>query len=117
MCKALRTTCRQRTLPPGLILQSNQGSQYVSWPYCALGTSSGTTVSMSRRANDWDNIPTVSFFKTLKIERTYQTRDETRAQARLGVVDWREGYDDWHRLHSSTGSRTPVQTGKTLMAT
>lgn len=39
-------------------------------------------LSMSRRANAWGNAPMESFFKTLKVERIYQTRYETRAQAR-----------------------------------
>ncbi len=50
------------------------------------------TISMSRRANARDNAPMKSFFKTLKVERIYQTRCETRAQARLDIVDWIEGY-------------------------
>ncbi len=32
-----------------------------------------------------------SFFKTLKVERVYQLRYATRAQARLDIVDWIEG--------------------------
>ncbi len=53
-----------------------------------LAASWGMTVSMSRRANAWDKAPMESFFKTLKVERIYQTRYETRAQARLDIVDW-----------------------------
>ncbi len=41
---------------------------------------------MSRRFNAWNNAPKESFFKTLKVERIYQTRYE--AQARLDIVDW-----------------------------
>jgi transposase InsO family protein len=57
-----------------------------------------------------------SFFKTLKVERIYQTRYETRAQARLDIVNWIEGYYNRRRLHFSTGYRTPVQAEETLMA-
>jgi transposase InsO family protein len=79
------------------------------------------TVSMSRRANAWESehcsdAPMESFFKTLKVERIDQTRYETRAQARLDIVNWIEGYYNRRRLHSSTGYRTPVQTEETLMA-
>jgi transposase InsO family protein len=66
--------------------------QYASRAYRALSASWGMTVSMSRRANAWDNALMESFFKTLKAERIYQTRYETRAQARLDTVDWIEGY-------------------------
>src|SRR3954469_4115847 len=74
VCQALRSACWQRRPPPGLILHSDQGSQYASRAYRALAASWGMTVSMSRRANAWDNAPMESFFKTLKVERIYQTR-------------------------------------------
>ncbi|MGX5877490.1 IS3 family transposase, partial [Burkholderia gladioli] len=63
---------------------------------------------MSRRDNAGDNAPMESFFKTLKVERIYQVRYETRAQARLDIVDWIEGYDNRERLHTSNGFLTPV---------
>ena len=72
------------------------------------------TMSMSRRANAWDNAPMESFFKTLKVERVYQTRYETRAQARLDIVDWIEGYYNRQRLHSSAGYCTPVHAEELL---
>jgi putative transposase len=73
------------------------------------------TMSMSRRANAWDNAPMESFFKTLKVERVYQTRYETRAQARLDIVDWIEGYYNRQRLHSSAGYCTPVYAEELLL--
>jgi transposase InsO family protein len=57
-----------------------------------------------------------SFFKTLKVERIYQLRYETRAQARLDVVDWMEGFYNRRRLHSSIGYRTPARLESSLMA-
>ena len=48
-------------------------------------------MSMSRKGNAWDNAAMESFFKTLKVERIYQVRYDTRAQARLDIVDWIEG--------------------------
>lgn len=56
-----------------------------------------------------------SFFKTLKVERIYQTRYETRAQTRLDIMDWIEGYYNRRRFHSSTGYRTPVQADEALL--
>ncbi len=57
-----------------------------------------------------------SFFKTLKVERIYQLRYETRAQARLDIVDWIEGFYNHRRLHSSIGYRTPANVESSLMA-
>lgn len=93
-----------------------ESAQYASRACRKLAASWGMTVSMSRRANAWDNAPMESFFKTLKVERIYQTRYETRAQARLDSVDWIEGYYNRRPIHSSTGYRTPVQAEETLMA-
>jgi transposase InsO family protein len=42
-----------------------------------------------------------SFFKTLKVERVYQVQYETRAQARIDVVNWIEGFYNSQRLHTS----------------
>jgi transposase InsO family protein len=47
---------------------------------------------MSRSGDCWDNAAMESFFKTLKIERVYRTHYETRAQAKLDIVDWIEGF-------------------------
>lgn len=92
VCQALRSAYWQRKPPPGLLLHSDRGSQYASRAYRSLAAAYGMMVSMSRRANAWDNAPMESFFKTLKVERIYQTHYATRAQARLDIVDWIEGY-------------------------
>nr|WP_232456619.1 hypothetical protein [Burkholderia ubonensis] len=42
---------------------------------------------MSRRANAWDNAPMESFFKTLKVERIYQTHYD-RSMSRC---TWKRG--------------------------
>lgn len=72
--------------------------------------------SVSRRANCWDNAVLESFFKTLKVERVDQVRYATRAQARLDIVDWIEGFYNQRRLHSSIGYRTPADVERELMA-
>jgi putative transposase len=90
-----------------LILHSDRDSQYASWRYRELAKECGMTMSMSRRANAWDNAPMESFFKTLKVEQTSRCRYETRAHARLDVVDWIEGFYNRQRIHSSIGYRTP----------
>ena len=46
----------------------------------------------------------------------YQTCYETRAQARLDIVDWIEGYYNRQRLHSSIGYCVPVKAEEILLA-
>jgi len=43
-----------------------------------------------------------SFFKSLKVERIYQLRYTSRAQARLDVVNWIEGFYNLERLHQQS---------------
>jgi len=54
--------------------------------------------------------------KTLKVERVYPLRYETRAQARLDIVDWIEGFYNHLRLRSSIGYRIPAYVKSSLMA-
>jgi transposase InsO family protein len=63
--------------------------------------------SMSRKANCWDNAAMESFFKTLKVERVYQVRYESRAQARIDLVNWIEGFYNSQRLHTSIDFQVP----------
>jgi putative transposase len=107
VCDALRSAYWQRRPSPGLIVHSDRGVQYASWAHRELAEQYGMVMSMSRRANAWDNAPMESFFKTLKVEQTSRCRYETRAQARLDVVDWIEGFYNRQRIHSSIGYRTP----------
>lgn len=59
-----------------------------------------------------------SFFKTLKVERVYQLRYETRARARarVDIVDWIEGFYNRQRMHSAISYQTPVAAESDLTA-
>jgi transposase InsO family protein len=86
----------------GLLMHSDRGSQYASDDYRKLLKQFQMTQSMSRKGNCRDNAPIESFFKTLKVERTYRLRYTSRDQARLGIVDWIEGIYNERPLHSAT---------------
>jgi putative transposase len=105
-----------RKPPAGLISHSDRGVQYASGDYRKLLSDLGMVQSMSRRANCWDNAAMESFFKTLKVERIDRMRYDTRAQARLDIVDWIEGFYNQRRIHSSIGYRTPAEVERELMA-
>jgi putative transposase len=78
VCQALRSAYWQRKPPAGLIMHSDRGSQYASDRHRRLIKDYQMVQSMSRRASCWDNAVMESFFKTLKVERIYQLRYETR---------------------------------------
>jgi len=116
VCEALRMAVWRRKPAPGLIVHTDRGSQYASDRYRALIKDFRMIQSMSRRANCWDNAPMESFFKTLKVERIHRLRYDTRAQARLDIVDWIEGFYNLERMHSSIGYQTPAAAESSLRA-
>jgi len=67
-CRALRVALQSRRPPSGLILHSDQGSQFTSESFTDLARSHGITQSMSRRGDCWDNAVVESFFDTLSAE-------------------------------------------------
>ena len=106
--QALKSAYWQRKPNAGLIMHTDRGSQYASTPHRKLIKDYQMVQSMSRRANCWDNAPMESFFKTLKVERVHRIRYQSRAQARLDIVDWIEGFYNRKRLHSAIGYMTPI---------
>ena len=108
VCNALKMAYWRHKPSPGLIMHTDRGSQYCSHDHRQLLRDYGMLVSMSRRANAWDNAVIESFFKTLKVERVYRVRYRTRAQAALDIINWIEGFYNRTRLHSAIGYRTPV---------
>ncbi len=116
VCDALKMAYWRRKPAAGLIAHSDRGVQYASRAYRTLLEQFGMTQSMSRRANAWDNAPVESFFKTLKVERVDRLRYASRAQARLDIVDWIEGFYNQRRLHSAIGYRSPAEHERSLTA-
>ena len=116
VCRALSSAYWQRKPAAGLIMHSDRGSQYASASHRQMIKDYRMIQSMSRRANCWDNSAMESFFKTLKVERTHLLRYDTRALAKLDIVDWIEGFYNHSRMHSSIGYKTPVNAESSLMA-
>lgn len=66
--KTVRLALEKEKVTDGLVLHSDQGSQYTSAAYELLTKEYNITVSMSRRGNCWDNAPMENFFGHLKEE-------------------------------------------------
>ena len=115
VCDAMKMAYWRRKPAGGLVAHSDRGSQYASHAYRKLLGAFGMVQSMSRRANCWDNSPMESFFKTLKVERVDRLRYASRAEARLDIVAWIEGFYNQRRLHSSIGCQSPAQLERALM--
>jgi len=72
----------------GLILHSDQGSQYTSPGYFDLSKQYGILPSMSRAGTPLDNAPIESFFGILKTECIYRQKIQTIRQAQSLVNDY-----------------------------
>jgi transposase InsO family protein len=116
VCDALKMAYWRRKPLPGLIMHSDRGSQYASDAYRKLIADCRMMQSMSGRADCWDNAPMESFFKTLKVERIHELRYVTRAQTRLDIVDWIEGFYNRQRLHSAVAYMAPAEAESHVMA-
>jgi putative transposase len=64
---------------------------------------------MSRKGNCWDNAPMESFFATLKMERVYRRKYQTREEARQDNFQYIEVWYNRKRRHSSIGYLSPEQ--------
>jgi transposase InsO family protein len=64
---------------------------------------------MSRKGNCWDNAVAESFFKTLKVERVYQTSYFSREQAKIDLFEYIEVWYNQQRLHSALDQKSIKQ--------
>jgi len=107
-CDALRMALWRRRPKPGqLIHHSDRGVQYASRAFRRLLKAYGIEGSMSRKGDCWDNAVVESFFGSLKSERIYWRRYQTRDEARRDIIDYIVMFYNSHRLHSYLGYQSP----------
>jgi putative transposase len=106
---ALRMALSQRVVAPGLVHHSDRGAQYASGDYTDLLKENGIEISMSRKANPWDNAACESFMKTLKSEEVHRNEYRDLSEARLEIREFLEKIYNQKRLHSALGYLPPVE--------
>lgn len=108
---ALDMALKDRWTPhlEGLIHHSDQGVQYASNEYTELLKDFGIQISMSRKANPYDNAFVESFIKTLKVEEVYLNEYRNLQEARENIYRFLEEVYNKKRLHSSLGYRSPIE--------
>lgn len=94
---------------PNFIHHSDRGCQYTCAEYRQNLAKYQAVVSMSRRANCYDNAVIESFWHSLKVECVHRTTFATRAQAKAAIFDYIEVFYNRVRLHSSIGYKTPIE--------
>ena len=88
---------------------SDQGFQYCSREYVKILKSNGINISMSGKANPYDNAKMESFFRTLKVEEVYMSEYRTFEDALNSIPYFIEEVYNKKRLHSSIGYMPPEE--------
>lgn len=107
VCAALMQAVLRRDPAPGLLLHSDRGSQYSSNEYREIIRKHGMKQSMSAKGDCYDNAPTESFFKTLKVEEVETNNFKTREEAQQTIFEYIEIFYNRERLHSTLGMLSP----------
>ena len=107
VCAAWRMAIARRSPGRDLVHHSDRGCQYTSDRYQTLLRAHGVTCSMSRRGNCFDNAPTESFFRTLKVELDHPVWP-TRHAAVRAVADFIDDFYNTRRLHSTLDYQSPA---------
>ena len=107
--KALKMAIGNRRPGAGLLMHSDQVSQYASYEYQKLLQKHGMICSMSRKGICYDKAVMEIFFHTLKVELIYGNVFETRMQDRRCIFEYIEIYYNTKRMHSSLGYLSPTQ--------
>lgn len=92
---------------PGVILHSDQGSQYTTEYYSNLLLSKGIVQSMSRRGNCLDNAPVECFFSHLKSELIYTTRFSSEEEMKHGIDEYIRFYNQV-RIQQKLNNLSPI---------
>jgi len=106
---ALLMAIEQRGQPTGVLVHSDQGSQYTAASYRQLLKQFHMECSMSRKGDCYDNAVAESFFHTLKEELVKDSDYLTREEARQSIFKYIELYYNRQRLHSTLGYRAPFE--------
>jgi len=91
----------------GVILHTDQGSEYTAHRFRAACTRIGIRQSMGRVGSALDNAVIESWHSTLEFELRSLEHFTTRDQARRAVVGFIDDYNQYRR-HSAIGMSTPI---------
>jgi len=92
-----------------LIHHSDRGIQYCSYDYVKILKDHVISISMSGKANPYDNAKIESFFRTLKVEEVYMFEYETYGEVLERIPYFIEEVYNKKRLHSSLGYMPPEE--------
>lgn len=112
---ALDAAAAQRR-PREVIHHSDKGCQYTSTAFGLRCREWNVKPSTGSVGDAYDNAMAESFFATLECELLERRSFETKAEARVAIFEWIEGWYNPHRRHSSIGRLSPNNFERRLLA-
>jgi len=94
--------------PRDVIHHSDQGSQYTSVAFGLRCKEAGVKPSMGSVGDAYDNAMCESFFATLECELLDRRKFKTKAEARMAIFQFIEGWYNPGRRHSALGYKSPI---------
>jgi len=94
--------------PRDVIHHSDQGSQYTSIAFGLRCKEAGVRPSMGSVGDAYDNAMCESFFATLECELLDRRKFQTKAEARMAIFEFIEGWYNPARRHSALGYQSPI---------
>lgn len=114
--QALNMAVTQRK-PSDVIHHSDQGSQYTSVAFGLRCKEAGVRPSMGSVGDAYDNAMCESFFSTLEAELLNRRTFRTKAEARMAVFEFIEGWYNPGRRHSALGYMSPINYERSRLET
>jgi putative transposase len=106
--EALNMAIGQRR-PRGVVHHSDQGTQYTSIAFGLRCKEAKVQPSMGTRGDAYDNAMCESFFATLECELLARRRFATKAEARMAIFKFIEGWYNPTRRHKGLGQISPIE--------
>lgn len=94
--------------PRNVIHHSDQGSQYTSVAFGLRCKEACVRPSMGSVGDAYDNAMCESFFATLECELLDRRKFQTKAEARMAIFEFIEGWYNPARRHSALGYQPPI---------
>ncbi len=93
----------------GVVHHSHHGTQYTPIEFDFRCKAAGVRPSMGTEGDAYDNAMCASFFATLECELLDRRRFATKAEARMAIFEFIEGWYNRTRRHSGLGPISPVE--------
>ena len=102
--------------PESVIHHSDRGRQYTSYAFGKRCREAGVVPSIGSTGDAYENAMDEIFFATLEREVIDGRRFKSRAEARMAIFTWLEGWYNPHRRHSALGYLSPINYERKMLS-